>query len=52
MGTRYQLSMNLRKTAVLFLLFIFTGILLSSCRTREKCAAYGEYRKYRIEQGY
>lgn len=52
MGTRYQINFKLRKTLALFLLLVFTGILLSSCRTREKCAAYGEYRKFRIEQGY
>jgi len=52
MGTRYQNNHRLRKTVVVFLLFIFTGILLSSCKTRERCAAYGEYRKYQAEQGY
>jgi hypothetical protein len=52
MGTRYQKNTNLRKTTVLFLLLIMAGILLSSCRTRDKCAAYGEYRKYKVEQGY
>jgi hypothetical protein len=52
MGTRYQKNTNLRKTTVLFLLLIIAGTLFSSCKTRDKCAAYGEYRKYKVEQGY
>jgi hypothetical protein len=52
MGTRYQNNHKLRKTVVVFLLFIFAGVLLSSCKTRERCSAYGEYRKFQAEQGY
>ncbi|MCX6233979.1 MAG: hypothetical protein NT175_04530 [Bacteroidetes bacterium] len=38
------------------LVFIATVILLavtlSSCKTREKCPAYGESHKYQVEQRY
>jgi len=52
MGTRYQINYRLRKILVFFLLLLFTGAVLSSCKTRERCAAYGEYRKFQVEQGY
>jgi hypothetical protein len=52
MGFKYQINCSLRKTVAVFLLFIFVGVLLSSCKSREKCAAYGEYRKFKVEQGY
>jgi hypothetical protein len=43
---------KLRKLAVILLTFAFAGILLTSCKSREKCAAYGEHRKFQQEQGY
>lgn len=38
------------KKLVILLLAIFTfGIILSSCKSSESCAAYGEAKKFRVE---
>jgi len=52
MGTKNQIKFIPRQLALLLLMLAFTGILLTSCKGREKCAAYGEYRKFQQEQGY
>jgi len=52
MGFKYQINYSLLKTVTVLLLFIFVGVLLTSCKSREKCPAYGEYRKFKVEQGY
>jgi len=48
--SRFQ-SSAIRMAAML-LLFVFTAAIVSSCKSRQKCAAYGEYRKFKVEQGY
>jgi len=52
MGSVDKIHPTLRKIAVVMLTIAFAGILLTSCKSHEKCAAYGEYRKFQQEQGY
>ncbi len=40
------------RMVAMLLLFVFTAAIVSSCKSRQKCAAYGEYRKFKVEQGY
>ena len=44
--------LKIRKKALVLLFIFLAGIVVSSCKTREKCPAYGEYRKFKKEQGY
>lgn len=37
---------------VLILAMVILGMVVSSCKTREKCPAYGETHKFQIEQKY
>jgi hypothetical protein len=43
---------NIRKALVLIIAIVLTGMVISSCKTREKCPAYGETQKFQIEQKY
>ncbi len=39
------------KKIVVFLLVVFSfSILISSCKSSQKCAAYGEANRYKIER--
>lgn len=40
----------MKKIALFLATVILLGIVLSSCRTGEQCAAYGEAKKYRVER--
>jgi len=40
----------MKKVALLLAAVILLGIVLSSCRTSEKCPAYGEAKRYRVER--
>ncbi len=41
----------MKKIKVIFLLaLVVSALVLSSCRSSEQCAAYGEYKKYRVEK--
>jgi hypothetical protein len=40
---------NMKKVALLLASVVILGIILSSCRSSEQCAAYGEAKKYRVE---
>jgi hypothetical protein len=42
----------MKKIAVLIITIVILGIIVSSCKTREKCPAYGETQKFQIEQKY
>lgn len=39
----------MKKIAAFFATIIILTILLSSCGSTENCAAYGEYKRYRVE---
>lgn len=39
----------MKKIALLLATVILLGIILSSCRSSQQCAAYGEAKKYRVE---
>jgi hypothetical protein len=39
----------MKKIALLLITVILLGIVFSSCRSTEKCAAYGEAKNYRVE---
>ncbi|HRZ21299.1 MAG TPA: hypothetical protein P5184_06500 [Bacteroidales bacterium] len=43
---------RLKKVVVLIVAIVITGLVVSSCKTREKCPAYGETQKFQIEQKY
>jgi uncharacterized protein YxeA len=42
----------MKKIFVILLTLVFIAIVISSCKIREKCPAYGETQKYQIEQKY
>jgi hypothetical protein len=52
MSSKYQKNSRLLKTSLLLLVFSIAVMMFTSCKSREKCAAYGEYRKFQQEQGY
>jgi len=39
----------MKKIAAFLAAIIITTIILSACGSTEQCAAYGEYKKYRVE---
>ncbi|MFA5972560.1 MAG: hypothetical protein WC780_09435 [Lentimicrobiaceae bacterium] len=39
----------MKKIAALLATIVILTIMLSSCGTSDKCAAYGEYKQYRAE---
>jgi len=39
----------MKKIAALLATVVILTILLSACGTSDKCAAYGEYKDYRVE---
>jgi len=39
----------MKKIAALLATIVILTILLSSCGSSEQCAAYGEYKQYRVE---
>jgi hypothetical protein len=39
----------MKKIAAFFATIVILAILLSSCGSSEQCAAYGEYKQYRVE---
>lgn len=43
---------SIKKVVFLAMALIVLGIFFSSCKTREKCPAYGETHKFQIEQKY
>lgn len=49
---RYRISNKIQKGTIILIICLLTGMLLFSCKTRERCAAYGEYRRFKVEQGY
>jgi hypothetical protein len=38
-----------KKLAIMLSVVTITVILLSSCKSAEQCAAYGEHSKYKVE---
>ena len=42
----------MKKIAIALLIALVSGIFLSSCRSSNACAAYGETGKYQIETRY
>ncbi len=40
----------MKKIVVLLLAAFITGLILSSCKSKESCAAYGEAKKYKVER--
>lgn len=42
----------MKKIAIVLLAVLFTGIIMSSCKSTTACAAYGETNKYQIETRY
>jgi hypothetical protein len=43
---------RMKKVVVLIIAIVISGMVISSCKTREKCPAYGESQKFQIEQKY
>lgn len=41
---------SMKNVAIAFLVVIVASIFLSSCKSKERCAAYGEANKYQIER--
>jgi uncharacterized lipoprotein YehR (DUF1307 family) len=39
----------MKKFAALLAIVVILSILLSACGASEQCAAYGEYKHYRVE---
>jgi|APHig6443717817_1056837.scaffolds.fasta_scaffold08578_2 major membrane immunogen (membrane-anchored lipoprotein) len=39
----------MKKIAALLATIVILSILLTSCGSTENCAAYGEYKQYRVE---
>ena len=39
----------MKKIAAFLVTIVILSILLASCGTTEQCAAYGEYKHYRVE---
>lgn len=39
----------MKKIAAFFAALIITTLILSACGSSEQCAAYGEYKRYRVE---
>jgi major membrane immunogen (membrane-anchored lipoprotein) len=39
----------MKKIAALLATIVIISILLTSCGSTENCAAYGEYKQYRVE---
>jgi len=39
----------MKKIAALLATLVILSILLTSCGSTENCAAYGEYKQYRVE---
>lgn len=42
----------MKKVVVLVITIVFIGLFLSSCKTSERCPAYGESHKFQVEQRY
>jgi hypothetical protein len=42
----------MKKVIILVLAIITIGIIMISCKSAEKCPAYGEAKKFQIEQRY
>lgn len=40
----------MKKIVVVLLITLSLGIILSSCNTSKKCAAYGETSKYKVDR--
>ncbi|HNS17254.1 MAG TPA: hypothetical protein PKH94_04930 [Bacteroidales bacterium] len=47
-----MMGIRMKKAAVLIIASILVIMVISSCKTREKCPAYGETQKFQIEQKY
>lgn len=43
---------SVKKVVALIIAIVISGMVISSCKTREKCPAYGETQKFQIEQKY
>jgi hypothetical protein len=42
----------MKKLAFIMLVAISVGIIMSSCKSSQKCAAYGEASRYKIERNH
>jgi len=42
----------MKKAVIVVVAVVLIGMFLSSCKTSEKCPAYGETHRYQIEQKY
>jgi len=42
----------MKKAAIILVTVVFIALLASSCKTREKCPAYGEAHKFQVEKSY
>lgn len=41
---------NMKKIVILFLTIVVVGLIISSCTTGQRCAAYGERGRYQVER--
>jgi hypothetical protein len=42
----------MKKTVLILVTVLLIGLFFSSCKTSEKCPAYGESHKFQVEQKY
>ncbi|HNY07692.1 MAG TPA: hypothetical protein PLG86_05730 [Bacteroidales bacterium] len=42
----------MKKLFLILAIVVFFGLIITSCKTREKCPAYQEYSKYQIEKNH
>ncbi|MFH1298142.1 MAG: hypothetical protein ABIJ04_12895 [Bacteroidota bacterium] len=41
---------NMKKVIIMVLTIVVTGMIVSSCTTGQRCAAYGEKNRYQVER--
>jgi hypothetical protein len=42
----------MKKLAIIMLVTMSVGIIMSSCKSSQKCAAYGEANRYKVERNH
>ncbi|MDP2424010.1 MAG: hypothetical protein U1C46_08015 [Bacteroidales bacterium] len=52
MRTKYQKDSYNKSLIALIVLVVFAFTLISSCKPREKCAAFGEHKRFKVEHPY
>ncbi|MBE0648216.1 MAG: hypothetical protein IH596_10580 [Bacteroidales bacterium] len=45
-----SLSKNIKKVVILAMTIVVVGLIVSSCTSGQRCAAYGERSRYQVER--